>query len=56
MSRLVVTVPDQGGNPYELFDVVAAAHGARWVKVRSYTTSDGRRIHDVTLRLVGGVA
>lgn len=56
MSRLVVTVPDQGGNPYELFDAVAAAHGARWVKVRTSTAPDGRRVHYITLRLVGGVA
>lgn len=54
--RLVVTVPDQGGNPYDLFDAVAAAHGGRWVKVRSYTTPEGARVHDITLRLVGGVA
>ena len=55
MSRLVVTVPDQGGNPYDLFDAVARAHGGSWVKVRSYTAPDGRRVHDITLR-VGGAA
>jgi hypothetical protein len=55
MSRVVVTVPDMGGNPYDLFDAVASAHGGRWIKVRSYTAPDGRRVHDITLR-VGGAA
>ena len=51
MSRVVVTVPDMGGNPYDLFDAVARAHGGSWVKVRSYTAPDGRRVHDITLRV-----
>ena len=55
MSRRVVTVeyrPDSGF--YTFLDEVVAAHGARgWLKVRSYTTPDGRRLHDITLTFGG---
>ena len=57
MSRRVVTVeyrPD--GSFYAFLDEVVAAHGARgWSKVRSYTTPDGRRLHDITLTFGGSL-
>jgi hypothetical protein len=51
-----ITVEDRpcAGGFYAFLDEVVAAHGARgWLKVRSYTTPDGRRLHDITLTFGG---